>query len=282
MDRKIPVTAVVLTKNEELVIERTLRSLSHFDQVIVVDSHSADETRAISIACGAEVVDFSWNRHYPKKKQWSLQHDTVRNDWVLFVDADEYPTPELVRSISTEMANSRCEHYGAYDLKLRYSFAGRSLKHGHRVVKRALVHRHRSRFPEVDDLNVSTMWEVEGHYQPIVQGAVGALAGNLCHEDVDPLYDYFSRHNRYSDWEAHLLVNKTLQRQVRGVRSAGGRLFDRVPFKPIAFFLYSYLVRCGFLDGRPGFDYAVALSFYYWQIELKRRELQRANASSPQ
>jgi hypothetical protein len=53
-------------------------------------------------------------------------------------------------------------------------------------------------------------------------------------------------------------------------------LFDRVPAKPVLFFSYAYLVRSGFRDGRPGFDYAVALAFYYWQITVKERELRRA------
>jgi hypothetical protein len=52
-------------------------------------------------------------------------------------------------------------------------------------------------------------------------------------------------------------------------------LFDRVPFKPAAFFAYSYVIRAGFLDGRAGFDYAMALAMYYWQIGVKYRELVR-------
>jgi len=55
-------------------------------------------------------------------------------------------------------------------------------------------------------------------------------------------------------------------------RSRQGKFFNRLPFKPIVFFIYSYFIRRGLLDGRAGFNYAVALSFYYWQISIKTSE----------
>jgi len=66
-----------------------------------------------------------------------------------------------------------------------------------------------------------------------------------------------------------------MRRSVRSSKSLQGQRFDVVPFKPLAFWVYSYIVRAGFLDGRAGLDYAVALASYYWQIGLKTRELQQ-------
>ena len=103
-------------------------------------------------------------------------------------------------------------------------------------------------------------------------GGIGRLQGRITHDDPDPLFDYFARHNRYSDWEAHLQVRES-RTKVDEARTTRGRRYARVPFKPVAFFLYSYVARQGFRDGHAGFHYAVAHAFYYWQIGIKRRDL---------
>lgn len=272
MGVKIPVTAIVLTKNESLAIEPCVRSLAEFEQVLVVDSLSTDNTVASAIAAGAQVVSFDWNGTYPKKKQWALESSQVRHDWVLFVDADERPTSDLVTAIRAFMESEEQGTAAAAEIQLSYSFMGVELRYGHRVKKRALVHRHRAQFPVVDDLLVSTMWEVEGHYQPIATGAIVQLSGGMQHLDPDPLFDYFARHNRYSDWEAFLVNHPGVRSQVAEARSAQGRIFDRLPAKPVVFFIYSYLLRSGWRDGRAGLDYALALAFYYWQIGAKVRD----------
>jgi hypothetical protein len=129
--------------------------------------------------------------------------------------------------------------------------------------------------PVVDDLNAPGIREVEGHYQPQANGTIGRLTGLLFHDDVDPVSSWFDRHNRYSDWEAYLRLNTEARREIASKRTAKGSFFDRVPFKPVVFFAYSYILRAGFRDGRAGLDYALALSMYYWQIEVKTRELRR-------
>lgn len=272
---KMPVTVIVLTKNEEAGIGTTLAHLTDFEQVIVVDSHSTDRTVEIVRATGTEVVTFTWDGAYPKKKQWSLQNAGARHAWVLLLDADERPTQGLIDEIRariSEVPEGTCD---AYDIVLSYRFCGRFLKHGHRVTKRSLLKTSHCRFPVVDDLNAPGIREVEGHYQPIADGPIGSLQARLLHDDRDPIRSWFDRHNRYSDWESYLHLDKRAKADIASKRTTKGRIFDSVPFKPLAFFLYSYVARLGFLDGRPGLDYALALSMYYWQIGVKTRELHR-------
>lgn len=270
MTRKLPVTVLVQTKNEEVGIAECLRGLSDFDQVIVVDSMSEDRTKEIALAHGAEVVDFAWDGKYPKKKQWQLDNVETEHEWVFFLDADETPRASLI----TELKNV-LEHDSdvvAYDVDLDYVFAGRTLRHGHRVTKRCIVRRGRVRFPEMDDLKAPGMGELEGHYQPHASGRVQKLNGRILHNDLDPVSSWFSRHNRYSDWEAFLWANQRVRAEIAGRRTPKGRLFDAIPAKPLVFFTYAYLIRLGFLDKRAGLDYAIALSTYYWQIGVKKRE----------
>ncbi len=276
----IPISVVVLAKNEEAGIRQCVEALTDFDEVIVVDSHSGDDTVALAEAAGARVVQFTWNGSYPKKKQWSLEHAGATHDWILLLDADESPTPELVEELRTLAPDLPKNEYGAYDIWLLYKFAGQFLQHGHKVVKRSLLNRHLARFPEVNDLNAPGIGEVEGHYQPDTEHGIGQLQGRIAHDDRDPVASWFDRHNKYSGWEAHLLHDPETREEVASHRSRLGRIWDKVPAKPVAFFGYSYVVRGGFLDGRAGFDYAMALSFYYWQIRVKYREVERLQAEA--
>lgn len=269
------ISVVVLTKNEEQGLANTLQRLKEFDDLIVVDSGSDDRTVEIAEALGARVVNFAWNGQYPKKKQWSLENAGARNPWVLLLDADEYPSPALLSELRALEPRLRHSANGAFDIHLLYRFAGKMLRHGHVVTKRSLLHISRARFPEVDDLSAPGIREVEGHYQPESTAPLGRLQHRIVHDDRDPISSWFARHNRYSDWEAHLRLNQALRAEIASKRTWKGRVFDAVPLKPVLFFVYSYVARAGFLDGRAGFDYAAALTMYYWQIGVKYRELQR-------
>ena len=116
------------------------------------------------------------------------------------------------------------------------------------------------------------MWEVEGHYQPEIDGSVGRLETSMVHDDHATLYHYFERHNRYSDWEAALSAHR--QGGGESQLAIRGRLKSSFAAFPCALWLSlptSYLFTGGLIDGRAGFHYAVSRSFYYWQIDLKRR-----------
>nr|WP_246377287.1 glycosyltransferase family 2 protein [Nocardioides ginsengisegetis] len=260
-----------MTKNEERAIARCVAAASFCDQILVVDSHSTDCTVEIAEAAGATVLAFTWNGYYPKKKQWGMQHEAVRNDWVLHLDADEVVSGALAKEITAAVTNTDAGVV-AYEARLAYFFAGRLLKHGHQVRKRILLDRRYVRFPEIDDLDAPGITEVEGHYQPVASGPVQTLTEQLLHDDPDPLSTWIERHNKYAGWEAHLRTHDEVRTRVRRARSLQGRIFDRLPGKPLGLFLYSFLVRLGFLDGRAGFDYAYAMAWYQWLINANVRE----------
>jgi glycosyltransferase involved in cell wall biosynthesis len=275
----IPVSVIIMTKNEETDLPICLRALRDFDEVFVVDSESTDQTSAIAEAFGARLVSFSWNGRYPKKKQWCLDNLPFSHDWVFYVDADEQATPDLCSELA-DLVRGNPPH-AAYFVRLDYVFLGRLLTHGHQMHKLSLLNRHHARFLEYDDLAAQRAGEVELHVQPTVSGTVGMLRGRLIHNDHDSLYSYWERQNRYTDWEA-LLRNKG--GITREEEAAVGRtmllkqLFQTLPGKPLLVFLHHYLFRRGFLDGRAGFHWAVDRALYHWQIGLKRRELRTGSA----
>ena len=268
----IPVSVVVMTRNEERNIERCLRSAEPFAEVFVVDSGSTDRTAAIATSFGSNVVQFRWNGQYPKKKQWCLEHLPFAHDWVLYLDADEVVYPELAAEIAALVASGprHAGYFAGYD----YVFLGRTLRRGQRVRKLVLFDRRRGRFVDYPDLDATNMWEVEGHYQPAIDGTVGVLDARILHADHDSLFHYFERHNRYSDWEAVVRAKGALgsAEAQPGSRAALKRAFDRLPLKGLAAFVVSYVLQGGFLEGKAGFHFAVARGFYYWQIGVKGKE----------
>ncbi|EGG37114.1 glycosyltransferase family 2 protein [Paenibacillus sp. HGF5] len=279
MKNKIPVSVIIMTKNEEKNIAKCLASVSAFDEVFVVDSNSTDRTCAIAREMGAHVINFTWNGQYPKKKQWCLEELPFRNDYVFYVDADEEATPRLVAEIEglfQEKRDLAAGYFVAYD----YVFMNKVLKHGHRMYKLVLFHRRLGRFLDHDDLSASNMWEVEGHYQPQIDGSTGVLSSCMVHYDHDSLFDYFAKHNRYSDWEAVVRTNggfRNLNESQIFIRSLQKKLFDRMPLKWAVAFIHSYIIKLGFLDGSAGFHYAFARSVYYWQIGIKMSELRKVS-----
>lgn len=271
---KIHATVVVLTKNEERHIERAVSSALAFQRVLVVDSGSDDRTVELATKSGAEVIQFSWDGVYPKKKEWALAHTDT--DWVFYLDADEFFDEAVLGEIAAIVKD---KNISAFEVPLRYFWEGTELKYGHRVSKRIGMRKSQCFWPRPNDLDVKNMWEVEGHYQPqTISGKIVRASSPIGHQDEDGLFDYFARHNRYSDWEAHMLHKGDIVSHAS--RSKLGRVAVKLPAKPLVFFLYSYILRLGFLDGRAGLSYAIALSFYYWQIGVKQRELQNTKVEN--
>ena len=259
----IPVSVIVMTKNEERNIRECLESLSAFAEVFVSDSNSVDRTVEIARELGANVVSFTWNGKYPKKKQWCLDNLPFKHDWVLYVDADEQIQPALAEEIRVLM-QTKPRHSG-YFVKLDYVFLGHVLRFGHQVNKLVLLDRRKGKFLDYDDLDAANMWEVEGHYQPEISGSVGRLKGRILHDDHDALYSFFDRQNRYTDWEAHLRAKGKLsnpRESQLGLRSAMKRVFNALPMRGVVAFVHCYFLRLGFLDGPAGFHFALWRGFY--------------------
>ena len=90
----VPVSVVVLTRDEEVNIGRCLASVAWADQVMVVDSGSTDATVPIARSLGADVVEQPW-LGFSGQREFALRFPDLRHDWVYFVDADEWVSPQL-------------------------------------------------------------------------------------------------------------------------------------------------------------------------------------------
>lgn len=267
----LPISAVIFTKNESLNIEGCIKSLQDFSEIVVVDSLSEDNTKFLALSLQAKVVDFLWNKNYPKKRQWTLENINFENEWILFVDADERVNRDFVKELET-FIYSESDNYSAATIPIQYFFAGEELKHGQIPRKIVLLRVGHAKYPVVDDLDSLGMGELEGHYQPLIDGKTRKFKATISHNDNDSISTWMNRHVNYANWEAFLLRNRSVKSQVDGLKGGMSREFHKLPFRPVMFFVYSYFFRLGFLDGRAGFDYAFAKAWYYWLSGVIARE----------
>ncbi|MCK5225286.1 MAG: glycosyltransferase family 2 protein [Planctomycetes bacterium] len=275
MNNKVPVSVIVPVKNEELNIGRCLECLQGFSEIIVVDSLSTDETCNIAKAHGAKVVEFEWNGKFPKKRNWVLGNFDFANEWVLFVDADEYVSESFKAEVFDKVKHAR--HIGFW-LTYHNYFMGHFLKHGDKFRKLALFRRDAGEYEYIDEDKWSS-FDMEIHEHPVLNGTVGMLKSPILHEDYKGMQAYIHRHNEYSSWEANRYIalrsnvnNKWNTLTFR--QKLKYRLLKSWLFAPL-YFVMVYFFKLGFMDGREGFMFSVFKAIYFFQIRCKIIELQK-------
>ena len=283
MSKKVPISVLIPTKDEELNIRQCLESVKWADEIAIIDSHSTDKTLEIAKEYTDKIYQFRWSGRYPKKKNWALENIPISHEWVLIPDADERISRKLAAEIKDVVENG--SRYAGYIVRYQYWFLGRLIKHGD-PVRKLIFFRHKlGNFEKLEDEHIKTNADVEVHEHPVIDGKIGSFKGVVLHHDERPLYFYLDRHNRYSTWEAELLFrqkyikssDKKIEARALGNIAEFRRLLKNIflylPFKPLVYFIYSYIVRFGFLDGYPGLCYNICKSIYAYQIGLKLHEL---------
>jgi len=228
----LTLSVALITRNEAANLPRTLASVRWASEIVIVDSGSTDATLALARDAGARVFEESW-KGFAAQKNSAIAHAT--GDWILSLDADEEVSPELAREIQALLAGEPT--YSAYRVSRLNHFLGRPLRHGGYWPdpKLRLFRRGTARF--VDRPVHETMQ---------ADGPDGWLRGPLIHHCYPTLAEYNEHMNRYSSLAAQALVASG-----RARRSWLWLQWNAL-LNPAATFLYNYVFRLGFLDGREG------------------------------
>jgi glycosyltransferase involved in cell wall biosynthesis len=269
---KVPVSVIVSVKNEEKNLTSCLSRLKDFDEVIVVDSGSTDSTPEIVKNYGHSLINFRWNGKFPKKRNWALRNLSFKNDWILFLDADEQVTPDFVKEISILVRKS---DYSGFWVNYQDHFMGKRLRFGLQMRKLSLFKKSAGEYERIDEDSWSHL-DMEVHEHPIVKGKIGTLKSHIIHNDYKGLERYIERHNAYSTWEAKRYLQ--LKRDKNGPLTFRQRIkygLIETGLLPYIYFLGAYFLKLGFLDGKEGFYIAQYKKQYFFQIQTKIKELSR-------
>ena len=251
--QKIPLSVVIIAKNAALQIGACLESVAFAEEVLVVDSGSEDETRAIAEMMGCRVIEKEW-LGFGQQKQFAVMQ--AKHDWVLCLDIDERVTPQLEASIRAIMAESAAPKHKAFRMPRRNRFLGKWLAHGEGYPDWSLRMFHRQH----------ASWSNDPVHEAVITTVdVGVLKGDLLHDSAEDVTTYLQKQNRYSSLHAEALFQQ-------GVRAGYLKLF----LSPLARFIKFYILRLGFLDGGPGFAHVAvgcfaAFAKYAKLIELENK-----------
>jgi glycosyltransferase involved in cell wall biosynthesis len=287
--RDAPVDVVVLTHNEARNLPGCLASVRGWARaVFVVDSGSTDETIAIARAHGAAVVVHPFESH-SRQWEWALATLPLGADWILALDADQRLTPELRDEIGHALAGRTPADGGpvGYYLCRRQMFRGRWIRHGGYYPKYLLkLFRRGEAWTDPREL-------VDHHFR--VKGPTARLAGDLVEDNRNEqeIAVWIAKHTRYAALQAREELARA-ERESPGVLQAWRGSPDdrtrwlkarwaRLPLyvRPCLYFLYRYVVRLGFLDGKEGFVFHVLQGFWYrLLVDVHLDDLRRARRRS--
>ncbi len=281
---KVPVSILIPIKNEAGNLPRCLAAVAWADEIIVVDSHSTDDSAGIAQAAGATLVQFDFNGTWPKKKNWSLETVPFRHEWVFILDADEVLPPGAETELRSIVENPGHPVDG-YWINRRFMFMGKWLRHAYYPNWNLRLFRHkRGRYEKITDAPTAS-GDNEVHEHVIVRGTTGRLRTEMDHYAFPSVEVFVEKHNRYSNWEARvevdgLLSNKSLQNRDVGWRRRLKSWTQKLPFRPWLRFSYVYFWQRGFLDGREGYYFARLHGMYELMTVAKTYELRKQPSPS--
>jgi len=270
-------TVLILTFNEEINLPYALGSVKDWaNQIIVVDSYSEDRTIEIAESFGAEIyqnefIDFTIQRN------WALSKPKYKNEWVLYIDADEQVTDALKKEIDKVLENV-AEDVSGFMMRRRFFFLGKWLRHGgYYIWLLRLFRRNKTRF----------VHSHQGGEYPVVRGKVKKLKNDILHIDHRPLSKWIQNQNKDSTKVA-LSLFRAKKRPLNIDFSSGEKIegplrtrlnkyiYSKIPLflRPFIRLILFYFLKGSFLDGWQGFAYCFLHEFWYpLLVAIKFKEL---------
>ena len=246
---KVPVSALIITYNEEQNIKSVINDLDFAEEIVVIDSFSTDQTTAIASSHkNVKVVQHAFE-NYAAQRNFAIS--LAKNNWILFLDADERISTELKDEIIETVTQK--EGQSAYFFDRTFMFKNKKLHFSGWQTDKIF------RLFQKDKAHYATQKIV--HEKLIVKGTIGKLKNKLIHFSYKDYCSYKQKMILYGKLKAQEELNKGTQPN-----------FFHFYIRPLYQFLYQYLVRLGILDGKKGIIicYLNALSVFVRFQELKK------------
>ena len=273
-------TAIVLTKNEELNIRDCLASIQPLaKRIVVVDSFSADRTVEIAKEFGADVYQHEFV-NYSKQFLYGLNETGIDTKWIFRIDADERLTEASRAEIESLCELNMDTDVNGIILRFEVTFLGKKLRHGGIYPFRKLL---------VFKRGIGT---IEDRYMDehivLAEGRTVEVKNDSEHHDFKDLAYFIQKHNWYSSREVlDYIENTKLQHEDgRELNHKAGvkrwikfHIYYKLPMGMRAhlYYWYRYYIKLGFLDGKEGKIYAFMQAYWYrYLVDAKIYEYQKS------
>jgi len=273
---KLPITLIVLSYNEAIHMERCLtRIATHVERIVVIDSFSTDATVAIAQSHGAEVLQHPFKNHADQFR-WGLEAAQPMTEWVMRIDCDEYFEEAAWPALAALLPTLPPDVAGV-EVRRKFIFREKWIRHG-RYYPVVLLRLWRNGAAEMEQ-----RWMDE--HMTLVRGRSALLeGGDLVDHNLAGIDAWTAKHNRYATLAMVDAINREHplfeeDRRVEGADSAAARnrflknsVYGRAPLylRALLLFIYRYVFRLGFLDGRIGAVFHVLHGFWvFWLIDAK-------------
>lgn len=253
------ITVIILTYNEELHIERCIKSAYQItNKIIVIDSFSSDDTIKIAKELGVVVYQNPFVNN-AQQFQWAIDNCHFETEWIMKMDSDEIIMPNLASEINKKLINTPV-NVGGYQVKCRVHFMGKWIKRGFYPMILNRIFRLSYGYME-------QKW-MDEHIQ-LRQGKWLLLENDIVDENLNNLSWWTNKHNNYSTREAIVRLNNKYNFLSADFSKYSDKLskmiYTKFPlfFRAFMYFIYRYIIRFGFLDGIQGFIWHVLQGFWY-------------------
>jgi glycosyltransferase involved in cell wall biosynthesis len=278
--------AIILTLNEERHIGRCIESIRpHCDSITVVDSGSTDRTVEIARLSGANVLVNPWI-NYATQLNFGVDHLAGRAGWLLRIDADEILERDSAETISHAVSRMPADVDGI-EIQRQIFFLGKRMRHG------AMEPSWQLRLWRNGAGRCEQRW-MDEHIK--VAGKVERSNVVVIDINLNSLTWWTSKHNTYASREAIDILNQRFgflpldslhsagaSAQARIKRFLKTNVYLRMPagVRSIGYYLYRYVVCCGFLDGKSGFYWHLMQGLWYRVlVDAKVEEILRFAGSN--
>lgn len=279
------ITAIILTKNEEVNIAKCIRSIKPIvRRIVVVDSGSSDGTVNIAKELGAEVIVNVLSPFlYAKQFLYGMEHADIRTKWVFRIDADEELTQQSAQEIDRLCRDNEDTDVNGIIVRFEVNFMGRAIRHGGVYpLRKLLVFKYGK--GNIEDRCMD-------EHCVLYEGRSVEVTCDSLHHDDKGLSAWIDKHNNYSSREMQdyfasletmaatgLSDENSLDAKARFKRFLRWKIYYRLPagFRAWAYYIYRYYLRLGFLDGREGRIFCFMQAYWYrFLVDAKIYEAQK-------
>lgn len=253
------ITAIILTKNEEVNILDCIRSIATtVKRIVVVDSFSTDNTVEYAKKCGVEVYQHPFETH-ARQYKYAVKIADIKTKWILRIDADERLTPDSANELE-QVCNSNMESdVTGIIVRFKKNFLGKDLYHGGVYPWKKLIC-YKTGKGDIEDRAMD-------EHIVVFEGRVTELKNDSLHFDFKSLEAWTAKHNWYSSKEAadYFAIEKRSDEKHSLKTVIKNKLYYKLPFGTRAhiYFIYRYYLKMGFLDGKEGKIYAFLQAYWY-------------------